>query len=152
MNNRYWRYILYAGLLLATTVVSLMFQLGLIWGGRPAGTHAGSRQGGSSEVEPPGYEQAGGERIYSHYCSVCHGETGEGDGFNAFNLEPRPRNFKDKGWQRAVTDRELRAVVRDGGPAIQKSASMPPWGLVLNDRQVEHVLQYIRAMGVAPPS
>ncbi|MCH8028240.1 MAG: hypothetical protein IID63_08985, partial [candidate division Zixibacteria bacterium] len=26
------------------------------------------------------------KRLYLHYCSVCHGAEGKGDGFNAYNL------------------------------------------------------------------
>lgn len=152
MNNRYWRYILYGGLALAAMLSGLIFQLGTNGGRPPAAPPVESKPVDSAEVEPVGYEQASGARIYAHYCSVCHGATGEGDGFNAFNLDPRPRNFKDREWQRAVTDRELQAIVRGGGPVIQKSALMPAWGRVLNDRQVEHVLQYVRAIGVSPPS
>lgn len=143
---------MYAGLALAAMLVSLIFQLGMIGGRQPEASRVESKPADSSEAEPLGYEQASGARIYAHYCSVCHGETGEGDGFNAFNLDPRPRNLKDREWQRAVTDRELRTVVRGGGPLIQKSALMPAWGRVLNDRQVEHVLQYIRGMEGLPPS
>jgi len=31
------------------------------------------------------YEQQQGKILYTKYCSVCHGEQGKGDGFNAYN-------------------------------------------------------------------
>ena len=34
-----------------------------------------------------------GQEIYRHDCQTCHGEGGAGDGFNAFNLDPRPRDL-----------------------------------------------------------
>ncbi|MEE9170069.1 MAG: c-type cytochrome [bacterium] len=41
------------------------------------------------------YAERKGKHLYAHYCAVCHGASGEGDGFNAFNLDPRPRNLAD---------------------------------------------------------
>ena len=41
------------------------------------------------------YAERKGKQLYDHYCAVCHGSSGEGDGFNAFNLDPRLRNLAD---------------------------------------------------------
>jgi mono/diheme cytochrome c family protein len=38
---------------------------------------------------------AEGRAVYAHYCAGCHGETGRGNGFNAANLDPYPRDLTD---------------------------------------------------------
>jgi mono/diheme cytochrome c family protein len=38
---------------------------------------------------------AEGRTVYVHYCASCHGETGHGNGFNAINLDPYPRDLTD---------------------------------------------------------
>ena len=38
-----------------------------------------------------------GKATFQHYCQTCHGETGAGDGFNAFNLDPHPRDLSRPG-------------------------------------------------------
>jgi mono/diheme cytochrome c family protein len=35
-----------------------------------------------------------GEKLYLHYCSSCHGNKGDGKGFNAKNLDPRPAIYE----------------------------------------------------------
>src|SRR6187549_791109 len=34
-----------------------------------------------------------GKALYMRYCSQCHGEKGDGEGYAAPHLHPRPRNF-----------------------------------------------------------
>src|SRR6266498_3531699 len=56
------------------------------------------------------YELRLGKGLYSHYCQTCHGETGAGDGFNAFNLDPRPRDLSNPVSQKK-SDAELAAEI-----------------------------------------
>jgi high-affinity iron transporter len=63
--------------------------------------------------------------LMSDRCAVCHGETGDGNGPGASNLNPRPQNFHDRKWQRSVSDATLVKVIIYGGPAAGVSASMP---------------------------
>ena len=37
---------------------------------------------------PTQYELRLGKDVYQSYCIGCHGDSGAGDGFNAFNLDP----------------------------------------------------------------
>jgi mono/diheme cytochrome c family protein len=66
------------------------------------------------------------KNIYQMRCAICHGPSGKGDGPGAAALDPKPRNYTDKEWQKTVTDDELRQVIVKGGAALQKSPVMPP--------------------------
>ena len=38
-------------------------------------------------------QRESGKKLYLKYCSQCHGEQGDGEGYAAPHLRPRPRNF-----------------------------------------------------------
>jgi mono/diheme cytochrome c family protein len=97
---------------------------------------------------PPGpsYELRLGRLTYEHYCQTCHGDTGAGDGFNAFNLDPRPRDISDPAFQKKKTDADLADAIRRGGAGVGLSALMPPWGHTLSPAQVDQVILYIRSL------
>lgn len=92
------------------------------------------------------FEEVNGSEIYERYCTVCHGATGEGDGFNAFNLEPRPRSLVDERVRERLTDEELTQSISFGGTAHEQSPLMPGWGRTLNGRQIRYVIAYIRLL------
>ncbi len=100
----------------------------------------------------PSYEMRLGKETYGHYCQSCHGETGAGDGFNAFNLDPRPRDFSDALFQRKKSDADLADAIRRGGSGVGLSPLMPPWGHTLSARQIDDVILYVRALRKAPES
>jgi mono/diheme cytochrome c family protein len=96
------------------------------------------------------YELRLGNGIYRHYCQTCHGETGAGDGFNAFNLDPRPRDLSDPVFQKKKSDAELADTIRRGGAGVGLSALMPPWGHTLSPRQIDEVVLSLRALRRGP--
>jgi mono/diheme cytochrome c family protein len=100
---------------------------------------------------PPTYEVRSGRDVYRHYCQTCHGETGAGDGFNAFNLDPHPRDFSDPAFQKK-TDADIRDAIRRGGAGVGLSPLMPPWGRTLGDRKLDDVVLYLRTLRRQPPS
>jgi mono/diheme cytochrome c family protein len=92
------------------------------------------------------YEERMGQNTYRHYCRTCHGETGAGDGFNAYNLDPRPRDLSDPAFQKTKSDADLTDAVRRGGAGVGLSALMPPWGHTLSERQIADVVAYLRTL------
>jgi mono/diheme cytochrome c family protein len=102
------------------------------------------------------YELRLGKETFRHYCQTCHGETGAGDGFNAFNLDPRPRDLSDPAFQKKKTDADLADTIRRGGAGVGLSALMPPWGHTLSARQIDEVILSVRALrkgrGPQPPA
>jgi cytochrome c553 len=83
---------------------------------RRLGAAAGPTAPASARSCPPTYDSR---------CASCHGASGRADGTLAPSLTPRPRNFRDSGWQASRTDDELRMVIREGGPAVGRSPLMP---------------------------
>lgn len=92
----------------------------------------------------PSYEQRLGKGVYVHYCQTCHGETGAGDGFNAFNLDPHPRDLSDPAFWKKKTDADLADVIRRGGAGVGLSPLMPPWGHTLSPQQVDQAILYLK--------
>ncbi len=96
------------------------------------------------------YEQRMGQGVYQHYCQTCHGDQGAGDGFNAFNIDPHPRDLSDPAFQKAKSDAELADTVRRGGGGVGLSPFMPPWGKTLTADEVDQVVSYVRTLKRAP--
>ena len=96
--------------------------------------------------KPPSYEMRLGHATFQHYCQNCHGETGAGDGFNAFNLDPRPRDLSEPSFQKKKTDADLADAIQRGGAGVGLSSMMPPWGHTLTSEQVNQVVLYLRSL------
>lgn len=97
-------------------------------------------------AQPSGYEMQIGKETFQRYCAGCHGDTGQGDGFNAFNLDPRPRDLGNPAFQKTKSNAELADAVRRGGAGVGLSALMPPWGHTLDARHVDAVILYVRSL------
>jgi len=93
----------------------------------------------------PSYDLRLGKQVFTHYCQTCHGETGAGDGFNAFNLDPKPRDLSDPVFQKK-SGADLADAIRRGGAGVGLSPLMPPWGRTLTAQQVEQVVLYVRSL------
>lgn len=89
------------------------------------------------------YRQRQGQVLFSKYCSVCHGDEGRGDGFNAYNLEPHPRDLTDRAYMGLYSRQRLAEVITQGGRGINKSTAMPAWGNTLSPYQVEDLVDYL---------
>lgn len=88
--------------------------------------------------------QLTGKQYYEAYCMVCHGEKGHGDGFNAFNLEPRPANLaiaQKRG------DEHLLKVVSNGSASVGGSPLCPPWGATLGEDSITSIIAYLHTFG-----
>ena len=83
------------------------------------------------------------KRLYLHYCSVCHGAEGKGDGFNAYNLDPKPRNFTDSTFLSKADSAYVVKVIEGGGRAVELSAMMPPYGRTLTAEEIEKLAEYV---------
>ena len=121
---------------------------------KPAPAAAKSPAAAKTPVAPPPlrYEVRLGKVTFTHYCQTCHGETGAGDGFNAFNLDPHPRDLSDPQFQKKKSDAELADAIQRGGAGVGLSALMPPWGHTLSARQIDELVLYLRTLPALKPA
>ena len=90
-------------------------------------------------------QRESGKRAYLKYCSQCHGENGDGEGYATPHLLPRPRDFtKGKFKVRTTpsgalpTHQDLFNIIRRGMPYT----SMPAWPN-LTDQEVTDLAYFI---------
>lgn len=77
--------------------------------------------------------------VYKNYCSLCHGQRGDGKARAtklygqdslAFNMANHDRDYYEK-------------IVRQGGEAVGRSRYMPAWVDELSEEQTSDVLDYL---------
>lgn len=90
-----------------------------------------------------------GKVLYEYYCALCHGTTGNADGFNAYNLRTPPTRHTDPILMGTLSDTQIQRIIREGGGALGRSPQMPPWGGVLSDREIAEVTAFIRTLTVS---
>ena len=90
-------------------------------------------------------QRESGKKLYLKYCSQCHGEKGDGEGYAAPHLRPRPRNFTTGKFKVRTTPngalpthQDLVNVIRRGMPYT----SMPAWPS-LSDQEVSDLAYFI---------
>lgn len=90
------------------------------------------------------YAMKEGKRLYSHYCGVCHGESGDGSG-QYYGLTPAPANFTDKAFMKSLSDEVLYKSINEGSAAVGKTNMCPPWGNSFNPEEIEFIAGYIKS-------
>jgi cytochrome c553 len=81
-------------------------------------------------------------------CASCHGMEGKGDGPGAAALNPKPRNYTDKEWQKTVTDEHIGQTIVYGGAAVGKSPIMPAHpDLSSKPEMVDALVKVVRSFG-----
>jgi high-affinity iron transporter len=87
-----------------------------------------------------------GAPLYAQHCSVCHGDTGAGDGPAGVGLTPAPANLRDA----ARLDRlSLYAIYNTLGMGVE-GTDMPAFADQLDDRQRWDLATYIASFSAAP--
>ena len=83
----------------------------------------------------------GAKGVYDDNCAGCHGPSGKGDGPAGKMLQPPPQDFATA--LKGKTDDYIKKVIKEGGAANGKSASMPP-AADLTDDQLKSLVDYIK--------
>jgi len=89
------------------------------------------------------YGERQGKQLFEKYCVVCHGQNGEGDGFNAYNLNPKPHSLADSTYMKALSGDILNETISFGGKGVNKSVLMPNYQNTLEKTQISNVVAYI---------
>lgn len=85
-----------------------------------------------------------GRKLYSRNCASCHGPSGKGDGSMAL-AGGTPANLTDETWDHGSSDGEIFVVIRDG-----TSSDMEPYKDRLSEKQIWHIVNFIRSLSVKP--
>ena len=90
-------------------------------------------------------QRTSGKALYLEYCSQCHGENGDGEGYAALHLRPKPRNFTAGKFKVRTTPngalpthQDVINVIRRGMPYT----SMPAWPN-FTDQEVSDLAYFI---------
>lgn len=101
-------------------IIVLLLGIGL--SGFGTSTHA-------AEIKP--------EALYHNYCSVCHGDRGDGRSRASNSLVPPPRDFTSA---TNLTRETMIAITTHGKPGT----AMVGWKTQLNPQEVEALVDYVR--------
>ncbi len=98
-----------------------------------------------------GYQQQVGSQLDNKYCAACHDpESTPQRVSNYDNLAVKPHPFAEGATLNQMSDDDLTAIISHGGPALNKSALMPPYAYTLNKTEIEALVSYIRLISDPP--
>ena len=98
-----------------------------------------------------GYQQQFGFQLDNKYCARCHNPESSAERVSNYdNLEVKPHPFTEGDTLNKMSDADLTAIISHGGPALNKSALMPPYGYTLSKTEIEALISYIRLISDPP--
>ncbi len=98
-----------------------------------------------------GYQEQVGFQLDNKYCARCHDPESTPERVSNYdNLETKPHPFTEGDTLNKMSDAELTAIISHGGPALNKSALMPPYGHTLSKTEIEALISYIRLISDPP--
>ncbi len=80
-----------------------------------------------------------GERLYERECASCHGDSGQGDGPDASDLDDFPGDFTSDAFAE-LPDGVIFFMTKEG------KDDMPAYDGDLTDQQIWQVIRYIRTL------
>src|ERR1017187_4916104 len=98
-----------------------------------------------------GYQQRVGSILADKYCNRCHDPESSPERVSNYdNLAVKPHAFTDGATLNKISDADLTAIIQHGGPALSRSALMPPYGNTLSGADVRALIAYTRAVADPP--
>lgn len=99
----------------------------------------GNVMAGEHHTYIPGVTRPGAY-IFHNYCSVCHGDKGDGQSRAKEGLDPPPRNYTTPEAAVELTRERMISSVTHGRPGT----AMIAWGSELSGPEIEGVVDYVR--------
>lgn len=97
------------------------------------------------------YQRRLGQALDEKYCSRCHNPESTPERVSNFdNLAVKPHAFTDGDTLNKMSDADLLAIIGYGGPALNRSALMPPYGYTLSKAEMQALIAYIRTVSDPP--
>jgi mono/diheme cytochrome c family protein len=100
-----------------------------------------------------------GRKLYNHYCSHCHGESGQqGEGFNWERMpDPRPKNLASNAEMSTFNDEEIfhtiyREMRDTSDPKVSNDENyfavptMPTFKYTLSEEEIWAIVGYVRTL------
>ena len=98
-----------------------------------------------------GYQEMLGSQLNDQYCARCHNQESSAERVSNYdNLETKPHPFTEGDTLNKMSDADLAAIISHGGPALNKSPLMPPYGYTLSKPEIQAVIAYIRMVSDPP--
>lgn len=98
-----------------------------------------------------GYQERLGQQLDDKYCSRCHNPESTPERVSNYdNLEIKPHPFTEGDTLNKMSDSDLLAIISHGGPALNKSPLMPPYGYTLIKSDIQALIAYIRMISDPP--
>ncbi len=98
-----------------------------------------------------GYQPQVGYQLGEKYCARCHNPESTPERVSNFdNLEVKPHAFTEGDTLNKMSDADLTAIISHGGPALNKSALMPPYGYTLSKTEMQALISFIRLVSDPP--
>ena len=98
-----------------------------------------------------GYQQILGRQLNEQYCSRCHDPESTPERVSNYdNLAVKPHPFTEGETLNKMSDEDLTAIISHGGPALNKSPLMPPYGYTLSKTDIQALISYIRTVSDPP--
>lgn len=92
----------------------------------------------------PAAQAQDAKQVYDKSCAMCHGVGGKADGPASKAMKPPPQPFVTA--LSGASDADIAKVIKEGGKAAGKAASMPAYGSKLSDEQIQGLVQYIKGL------
>lgn len=97
------------------------------------------------------YQRRLGQLLDDKYCSRCHNPESTPERVSNYdNLEVKPHAFTEGDTLNRMSDADLMAIISHGGPALNKSPLMPPYGYTLSKTEMQALIAYIRMISDPP--
>jgi len=98
-----------------------------------------------------GYQQRVGSILADKYCNRCHDPESSPERVSNYdNLQVKPHPFTEGTTLNKMSDADLTSIILHGGPALSRSALMPPYGSTLTAADVRALIAYTRAVTDPP--
>jgi mono/diheme cytochrome c family protein len=96
-------------------------------------------------------ESQNSREIYDQMCAGCHGFKGDGGEGHRGGFSPHIGTLANKEYMSQVPDEYLFMIIKKGGAAMGKIATMPAWEPRLTDEQIHGLVAHIRSFAPADP-
>ena len=88
------------------------------------------------------YQRRLGQILDDKYCSRCHDPESTPERVSNYdNLDVKPHPLTEGETLNKMNDADLTAIISHGGPALNKSPLMPPYGYTLSKTEIQALVE-----------